>query len=76
MIKYEEALKKAKSLKRNITKCVETPTAYLFKNEDDENSIGGEGICCIVKETGRAVDLTTYYDSYARPGECSEFDVQ
>ena len=76
MIKYEEALATAKELKSRITKCVDTPTAWLFKNEDDENSFGGEGICCILKEDGRAIDLTTFYDGYAKQGEIKEFDVK
>ncbi len=76
MITFDEAIKKAKTLKSSITKCVDTPTAWLFKSDDDEYSIGGEGICCIIKEDGRAVDLTTYYDNYAKRGECREFDVK
>ncbi len=49
MISYNEALKIAMQLKSRIDKCVETPNAYLFKNVDDEYSIGGERVCCILK---------------------------
>ena len=75
MITYEEALKRARELKTSITKCVETPTAYMFKNTDDEYSFGGEGICVILKENGKAIGLTAYYDGYAVPGDTREFDV-
>lgn len=77
MISYEEALKIAKTLKSRIEKCVETSNAYLFKNADDEYSIGGEGICCILKESGKAIDTTIYYDNYAvhSDEDVKEFDV-
>ncbi len=77
MISYNEALKIAMQLKSRIDKCVETPNAYLFKNVDDEYSIGGEGICCILKENGKAIGTTEYYDKYANysDDEVKEYDV-
>lgn len=65
MLGYLQALAKAKSLKSRIDKCIETPYAFIFMNKDDEWSIGGEGICYILKETGEAIDGLTYYDNYA-----------
>ena len=77
MISYKEALNIAKELKNRIDKCVETPNAYLFKNYDDEYSIGGEGICCVLKENGKAIGTTEYYSKYANysDDDVKEFDV-
>lgn len=78
MINYEDALAKARTMKAEITKCYETPTAYLFKNKDDEYSFGGEGICVILKENGKPMGLTAFYSSeYSKYDEdaCKEYDV-
>ena len=77
MISYNEALAIAMQLKSRIDKCVETPNAFLFKNVDDEYSIGGEGICCVLKENGKAIDTTEYYSKYANysDDDVKEFDV-
>lgn len=64
MINYEEALKKAKELKPNIDACDEYDKGYVFKAKADEFTIGGDGPCCILKESGRAVCQTEFYDRY------------
>lgn len=64
MVTYEEALKKAKELKPNIDACDEYDIGYMFKAKADEFSIGGDGACCIIKDTGEAVCQTEFYDSY------------
>ena len=64
MISYEEALKMARELKKNIDACDEYDIAYVFKAKEEEYLIGGYGPCCIIKETGRAVNQTEFVDSY------------
>ena len=64
MIKYEDALELAKSLKKNIDGCDEYDIGYMFKSSDDEWTIGGDGPCCIIKESGKAVCQTEFYDKY------------
>ncbi len=64
MITYEEALKKAKELKRDIDHCCEEKHAYVFTSKADEMSIGGSGPCVILKENGRAINMTEYAMNY------------
>ena len=64
MISYEEAYKKAKDLKSNIDACDEYDIGYVFKSRDDEYTIGGDGPCCIIKDSGRAVCQTEFIDRY------------
>ena len=64
MINFDEALKIAKELKSTIDSCDEYDKGYMFKAEADKWSIGGEGACCILKDSGRAVCLTEFYDKY------------
>ncbi|MDO4439092.1 MAG: hypothetical protein Q4B86_06590 [Eubacteriales bacterium] len=64
MISYETALKTAKELKKNIDKCIEYDSAYMFTSKEDEGSIGGSGPCVILKDSGKAINQTYYYDTY------------
>ena len=64
MITYEEAYKKAKSLKPNIDKCFEYDTAYMFASSEDDFSIGGDGPCVILKETGEAISRIHFLEFY------------
>lgn len=75
MVSYEEALKKAKSLKHDVETCGEYEGGYVFMSREDECSIGGgSGPCCIIKSSGRAVDMLTFIDNH--PGEwIRNFDV-
>lgn len=57
MVPFEEALKKAKKYKKRIDRFTEYKTAYVFANERDINSIGGEGVCIIMKRTGEALNF-------------------
>lgn len=66
MISYEEALKKAESLKHDIAKCDEYEGGYVFMSEEDEYSIGGgSGPCCVLKSSGKATDMTAFMDDHA-----------
>ncbi|MBO4901494.1 MAG: hypothetical protein J5518_01690 [Lachnospiraceae bacterium] len=64
MITYEDALKKARELKHNIDACDEYDVGYMFKAKADAFTIGGDGPCCIIKDTGRAVCQTEFYERY------------
>lgn len=64
MITYEDALKMAKELKTDIDSCIEYDSAYMFISKDDEESIGGAGPCVILKDSGKAINQTDYYDTY------------
>ena len=64
MVTYEEALKKAKTLKHNINACDEYDIAYLFKSTEEEFCIGGNGPCVILKENGRAINRLEFFDNY------------
>ena len=76
MLTYLQALEIAKRKKSRIEKCIETPNAFIFKNEKDEYSIDGEGICYVLKDSGRAVDALTYYDNYGDEETLNEYDVE
>ena len=64
MITKEEAFRLAKKWKPGFDGCQEFTNAYLFTKKSEESNIGGEGPLVILKETGRWVPLTTYYDEY------------
>lgn len=64
MVKFEDALKIARGLKKNIDGCDEYDKGYMFKSSDDEWTIGGDGACCILKDSGEAVCQTEFYDKY------------
>ena len=74
MITYDEALKIAKGLKKNIDACVEFENAYCFKSKSEEYDIGGNGPCIVLKENGRAIISTEYYTNYAT-GIIKEYDI-
>jgi hypothetical protein len=74
MISYEEALKKAKGLKESIDKCYEYDSAYMFASSEDKRSIGGDGPCVILKESGEAISRTHFFEFYDAD-EVREFDV-
>lgn len=61
---YEEALKTAKGLKKYIDACDEYNIGYVFKARAEEEMIGGDGPCCILKDTGKAICQTEFYDEY------------
>ena len=72
---YEEALEKAKGLKKNIDTCVEYENAYCFGfSGDDEMIGGGASPVVIMKDDGRAVTMP-YYVMYHRTKEVREFKV-
>ena len=67
MITFEEAFAKAKVLKKNIVRCIEYDTAYVFAGKDDDKSIGGydKEPVVILKEDGSIIDITAFFDSDA-----------
>ena len=74
MISYEEALKKAKSVKPGIDNCAEYENGFVFGCYADGDTIG-KGPCVILKKDGRAVTMP-YFLTRCDPGEClREFDL-
>lgn len=73
MITYDEALSKAKELKKDIDFCVEYSDAYMFGLKSEENEIGGNP-CIILKETGKAINIVEYFDEYDAK-EIKRFEV-
>ncbi len=63
-VSFDDALKIARKLKKNIDGCDEYDKGYMFKSSADELTIGGEGACCVLKDTGKAVNQTEFYDTY------------
>ena len=76
MISYEAALKTAKSLKDNIDACDEYTNAYVFKCRAEQWDIGGSGPVVILKDNGRAINQTEFYDVYGNCTHIREFDVE
>lgn len=74
MITYKKAYKIAAELMRNIDTCVEYENAYMFKRKAEMHSIGGNGACVVLKESGKAIGQTEYYDNYEAV-LVKEFDV-
>lgn len=74
-ISYEEALKKAKRLKRNIDACDEYDIAWGFKCRAEQYNIGGDGACYILKDSGRAICQTEFHTNYEGK-HIREFDIQ
>ena len=64
MISYDDALQIAKRIKENIDYCDEYDIGYKFKAKDDEFTIGGDGPCYILKNTGKPVPQTEFYDNF------------
>jgi len=75
MITYERALEIARELKADIDHCQECSDGYIFTAKADEWSIGGDGPCCVLKENGRAVNMTEYIDNY-KADVIKEFDIK
>lgn len=62
MLTLIEALKLAKELKSGIDACDEYDIAYVFKRKADRFNIGGDGACVILKENGRAINQTDFFE--------------
>ena len=75
MVTYEQALKIARDLKVNIDACDEYNDAFVFKCRAEQWDIGGDGPCCVLKGSGRAINQTEYFDNYEAK-HIREFDVE
>lgn len=75
MVSYEEALKNAKELKKNINGCIETNEAYIFKDKTFDDTLGGDSPCIILKENGKAINMTEFAENYPY-SHVREFDVE
>ena len=75
MVTYDEALKKAKTLKSNIDACDEYSDAFVFKCRAEEWSSGGNAPCVILKDSGRAINQVEYFDRY-EADHIREFDIE
>ncbi len=64
MVDYREAYKIAKKLKPSIDACDEYDTGYLFSAKADQYMIGGDGPCIILKDDGKAINMTEFIDEY------------
>ena len=64
MVTYEKAYEIAKDMMPNIDACVEYENAYMFKRKAANHSIGGDGFCIILKESGKKISQTEFFDSY------------
>lgn len=61
MVSYEEALKKAKSIKPDINICIEYKQGYMFgKNGGETTYGGGNAPVVILKENGKAVSMAYF----------------
>lgn len=60
MIDFEEALKIAKSHKRDINHCVEYTNAYMFCYQRDDVAGAVESPIVVLKEDGRVMSMTKY----------------
>lgn len=74
MVDYEKALETAKKLKPNIDACDEYNDAFLFKTRAEEFAFGGYGPCVILKQNGKAINQTEYFDRYEAK-HIREFDI-
>lgn len=58
---YEEALKKAKSIKPDINVCVEYKQGWMFAKNTNQRTAGGPGApVVILKENGKAVSMAYF----------------
>ena len=64
MITYEEALEIAKSKMSMLNRCDEDDLSYMFGYDSGETTIGGQGICVVLKENGRAINMPYYVMHY------------
>lgn len=83
MISYDEALSIARSrYPGEINRCVEYESAFMFLDRNAPLSFGGcESPIVILKEGGRAINQTAFYDEYLirtkSPSEIlREFDIE
>lgn len=60
MIRFEEALNKAKALKPDIDGGTEWEKGFVFSSSKDEGNIGGPGPVVILKESGEAVNMSDF----------------
>ena len=60
MLTYEEALRKAKTVKSKINYCVEYTNAYSFGFKVGGDTEGGDAPVVIMKDDGRALNLLAY----------------
>lgn len=74
MLTLIEALKLAMELKSGIDACDEYDIAYVFKRKEDRLNIGGDGACVILKEDGRAINQTDFFECY-NPVHIRELDI-
>lgn len=70
MITYEEALKKAKSIKPDANLCIEKTSAYIFGYDSGKDEAGGSNSpVVIMKEDGKAVSMPYYNAKYSKDKE-------
>lgn len=74
MVTYKEALESAKSLKRKIDYCVEYTDGFLFGWKNNDDFVGGNGPCVILKANGDSVNVIEYYGGYEAK-EIRRFDT-
>lgn len=72
MITYKQAKKIALELNDEINTCNEYDIAYHFFNKDD-NSVGDKSIV-ILKETGEAINFTSFIIDYLPNKETKEIE--
>ena len=74
MLTYEQAYEAALRLMPNIDACAEYKNAYMFKRKAENHSIGGHGFIIIMKDSGKTVPQTEFFEKYATE-LIREFDV-
>ena len=74
MLTYEQAYEAALRLMPNIDACAEYENAYMFKRKAENHSIGGHGFIIIMKDSGKTVPQTEFFEKYATE-LIREFDV-
>ena len=73
-VTYQQAYDIARQQMPNIDACVEYENAYMFKRKAENHSIGGHGFCIVLKESGKIVSQTDYFELYAT-AIVREFDI-
>lgn len=74
---YEEALKKAKSIKPDVDTCVEYAHGYMFANNKGQVSYGGGNApVVILKENGKAVTMAWFNGKYDADEPIKEYKVK
>lgn len=65
MITYDEALKKARTLKPDVNICVEYKDGYMFGTETGKTTYGGGNApVVILKENGKAITMAYFAAHY------------